>query len=396
MAKKAQKPARFPIELAPMYAMLYIGNAAYQNNTSNFLREASLSEQAIGSILALVPLAGMAGQLLFGAAGDRMRLKRTLLVLLSLLSGAAMLALGLSSAVWQLAATLSLYAFFQMSIEPILNTITLETLDKSGAAFGPVRMVGTIAFALASPIIGWIVRDEYARSPFIGAVVLTLSAAAALFLPKVQGHARKGNKAPLRAILSQRPLLLLVGFVFILMMALSFFYVYFPMLFTSPEVGGSSTLLGICYLIGALVEIPFLLLSDRWIERIGAGKMLLLSAAAMALRWLLIFLFPNKYALLATQMLHSLSYIVVTFVMAKYINLVVPLELKATGQALFTLIGLTASRALGSLLGGAVAGALGIRAVFLVGCLMVTAAGIVFLLFMRKEADLANAGKASG
>ena len=390
---KTDKKPKFPLRMAPMYMTLFMGNAAYQNNISNFLSAASLDEQIVGTLLALVPIVGMAGQTLFGAIGDKVPYKNTLLVILSCLSAGAMLLLGLGDALWLMASSLCLYAFFQMSMEPMLNTVTLETLEKTGFAFGPIRMVGTISFAVMSPIFGLLINDQYERLPYILFAILLLGAAGALFLPKVEGHARRGRRAPMKELMKNRQLMIMVGFTFVLATGMSFFYVFFPVLFVSEEVGGNSALLGIAFFVSSISEIPFLLSSDKMIGKLGAGRVLMIAACAMALRWITIFFLKNKYALLSTQVLHSFGYVVLSFVMAKYINQVMPMELKAGGQLLFTLVGLTASRAIGSLIGGVISRNFGIRNLFLIGFLMTIAALAIFAMLMHKDKALADAGK---
>ncbi len=197
-----------------MYIMLFMGNAAYQNNISNFLAANSLDERIVGNLLALVPVAGMAGQMLFGAIGDRARYKNTLIVILSCLGAGAALLLGFSHTLWLMAILLCLYAFFQMSIEPLLNTVTLETLEKTDSAFGPIRTAGTISFALMSPVLGLILSDRYERLPYILFVVLLLSAGSALFLPKVEGRLKHGSRARFGQLLKNRHLMIMVGFTF--------------------------------------------------------------------------------------------------------------------------------------------------------------------------------------
>lgn len=390
--KNISKFSNEAFRLAPMYMVLFIGNAVYQNNIPNYLRSASLSDQWIGTLLGLVPIAGMIGQVVFGAVGDRVRYKNTPLFIITLLAAGAAVLLGFVDALPFIATGLCAYAFFQMSMEPLLNAVTLETLEKTKGAFGPIRMAGTIAFAICSPLIGLVINNDYGRVPFMLAIVLGVSAFVSLLLPKVQGHARKGRKAPITVLLKNKQLLVMTGFTFCLMVSMSFYYSFFPAYFTSEAIGGSSFMLGVCYAISALSEIPFLLNSDRIFNKLGVGKMLMISAATMTLRWILLGTFTHQYAIIATQLLHCMGFIVLTFSMAKFVNLVVPDELKASGQMMLTLIGLTLSRSIGAIISGQIAEFFGMQAIFWAAGIVSILSLIIFGFFILRDPALSEAG----
>ncbi len=385
----------FPFRMAPFFIMQYACNAIYQNNISNYLRSAQMSDSAIGYLLTLTPLAGMLGQLIFGRLGDRVRYKNTLLIALGVLSAASIFLTGLSAAVsvMLLSSLLCVYSFFQMSSEPLMNAIALETLDRRGLSFGPIRSLGTASFALVSPLVGMLIVNQYPRMIPIATIALVLLAASAILLPKVEGHAHRNPRAgSIAPLLKNKTLVTLVLTFAGIMIGFSVFYTFYPIHFTSEAIGGTSTMLGWGFFISSAIEVPVLLNSDKIFKKLGASRILATAGGVLALRLFLLSSLVNPYALLATQALHGWGLALMSFAMAKYINLVVPMELKASGQMLFTLAAMTLPRSLGSLIGGALRNWVDLSSVFLLACLFVAAVSAVFCVIIRRDKELLAAG----
>ena len=129
--------------------------------------------------------------------------------------------------------------------------------------------------------------------------------------------------------------------------------------------GASRFLLGAGNLIAALAEIPYLLLSDRLFEKYGAARVMMLSSAALCLRFLLLGIFENRWVAVFGQLLNGSGYIVIAVSMAKHMAKYMPAENAAGGQALLSMMFYGAARLLGSLLGGFVSERWGVAAAFL-------------------------------
>ena len=167
----------------------------------------------------------------------------------------------------------------------------------------------------------------------------------------------------------------------LLQLTMGYFYSFFSIYFTAMP-GGSSRLLGLCYFMSAMSEIPFLLNADRLFEKLGAGKLLSVSAIALTLRWIILGTCHNVYAVMASQLLHGWGFIVMTVSMAKYVSATIPDELKASGQMLISVVGFGIARVFGILGGGLVADAMGsVQKGFL---LMAIVAGVGLIAFVPR------------
>ncbi len=363
-----------------------MANSVYQNFMPVFFKANGLTAGNIGALSAAMQVVALLSQPLFGILSDKSKTKNRVLKLILAASAVCTLFFFVSSGFWPLLAIVAVNAFFFTSVAPLGDTITLEGLSKNGYAFGPIRMMGAVSFALTAMIAGQV----FGRWPEIVRQVYTSLMALLFFasfvLPRAEGHGRKsGGKVKWSLLLRNRELVWLMVCTLLMMTPMAFFYALFSVHFTSG-LGGSQEMLGWCFFISAMSEVPFLLLSDRLFKKLGPGKMLLLSCVALAARWLLLGLTHSPAVAMWSQVLHGWCFIVMSFTMVKYVSVVAPPELKASAQMLYSVVGMTLSRIAGSALGGALAENMGIEPVFLMGAVMTAAVfGLLFALLRAKK-----------
>ncbi|SHE93202.1 MFS transporter, PPP family, 3-phenylpropionic acid transporter [Thermoanaerobacter uzonensis DSM 18761] len=365
------------------YAVFFMGGAIYGTFVPVYLDYIGYSKSEIGILMSLGPFVAIIAQPFWGITSDRARSKNFVLQILFLASIFTMALFPLSRNFYYLIAVITLFTFFQTSTGPISDAITLEYLSETNQKFGPIRMAGTIGYAVMSVIAGWFVQ-RYIGSIFIlNIVVLFLAFMIVFKLPVVKGHQFGKEKVSIWKLFSDKNLVLLMVFNFLVQITLGFYYTYFPIYFR--QIGGNNELLGWAYFISAMSEIPFLLYADKILEKIGTRGALIGASFVAAIRWLIISLFQNAYLVLPFQLLHGLIFIVLYYSMATYINQEVPKELRASGQTMNNLIGMGISRIVGSLLGGFLSDAYGIKAVFFYNSLLAFAIGLIFgYIFFRK------------
>ena len=382
----------FPFGVLPYFICYYMCSATYSTYYANYLVEQGIGKGEIGSIMALSPIIALVVQPIWGMAGDRVKWKNTLLAVLTGGTALVLFIGGFVNSVLYAYAVVCSYSFFCTSITPLMETIALESLQKGHYAYGPVRLVGTLAYAVTAPVIGFVLADHYALAPFFSALFMGLGLIAVLFMPRVAGHGYgKKQKANILELFKHKQLMLLMAFTIVLMLSMSYYNTYFSLYF--QDIGADSTTLGLAFFISALGEVPFLLVGDKLLRKIGAGRILLLCAAAISLRMLLIGISTNVTFTLATQLLHGLSMVVMQFTMAKFINVIVPDELKSSGQMLVSVVGFGIARAAGAWISGLMVDAVGMRTPFFVSAVVAAAGLIVFGFMILRSPELRNAGK---
>lgn len=367
------------------YAVVYMGNAVYGTFIPVYFSSVGASPAEIGALLSFGPLVAILAQPVWGAIGDRARSKNAVLFALLAGSGISVLFFPVSNAFLYLLLIICVFTFFQTSIFAISDTITLEQLETQKKwSFGPIRMGGTIGFALMSMVFGFIARQHIRMIFVVYALIMLASILLLTRFPKVSGHQSGGSKVKIWVLLKHRRLMIYLALNFFLQVTLGYYYTFFPVYFRS--LGGDNSLLGWAMVISSLSEVPFLLFSARIFRRFSISVILLVAGIATALRWLLFYLFTDPFQVVATQVLHGLMFIVLTVTLATYINKEVPKELKASGQTLNGLLNLGAARIIGSFFGGLAVEWIGMRSVFLYCAIIALVCVAVFSwLGLREE-----------
>jgi len=355
-------------------ALYYAANAVYQGYISLFYTSLGFSGGQLGAVSAATAAAGLIFMPLWGALADRLRRRRLLLAGLALAAALVFpLKLMGNSFAWQIITAALFYAFF-CALLPLGDSLLV-----SGGHFGAYRLIGGICFAASGALYGMLGGKLWIVSPLLG-----LAALGALLLP--DPPVSRGRAANPLALLKNRRLLALLVCVLPLQMSMAYYYTYF-----APEfrrIGGSDALLGLGYLICTAAEAPYLLLSGRIYRKWGAEKPMIIAAALLAGRWLLLGLAQSPAAALLTQLLHGGGFIVISVSMALWIAEHVPGDLRAGGQALLNMVTFGLARIPGNLLGGWIAGNWGRGRAFLLCAGICAAAAAVFALCVRRKVEL--------
>jgi MFS transporter, PPP family, 3-phenylpropionic acid transporter len=363
------------LPLLALYSVFYMGIAVSMIYLPVLLGRQGHDERSIGTILTAGPFIGLLAQPVWGVIADRARSKNRVLALL--LIGSALsfaLFLVVPSSFVSAVAVMALFAFFQMSGMPLLDTIALERLDAEGRGFGPVRMAGTIGYMLAVLGAGYAVARIPAASVWLYCALALAAAGVVLLMPQVAGHAGRGGRvSPLRLLRDGRLVILLVVAT---IGGTTFFanYSFFPLYV--EELGGDATVVGWAAFAAAALEIPMLLAADRIHRRIGSEAMVIIALAAAALRWLLQAGVREPWALVPVQLLHGLSMVVITFALARYIAYAVAPELRASGQALAGASFGGVARIAGTFGGGLAASGLGLKQMYVGGAALAAACAV--------------------
>lgn len=369
--------SRYPWRFGLYFIMYYLSSSVYQSFIGVYFTSRGVTTAQLSVLMAAIPMISIFAQPAWGALGDRMQSKRLLLILLSLGAMGFMMAMRLNDSFWYLLVMITLFSAMYTAIQPLGDSIVLESLMEGRRPFGPLRLIGCLTFAVSSRFVGGFLEGRINYVIYLTSAALILLAGAGLALPKAPGRQRERGGGGFFSLLKDVNLRNLLIFVTLLQITMGYFYTFFSVHFTSLE-GGTSVMLGWCYLASALCEVPFLLMSDKLFDRFGAGKLLTVAAAVLTLRWLILGSTSNVYAILASQALHGGGFIVMTLSMSKYISFTVPEELRARGQMLLAVVGFGVARVIGSLGGGFVAGALGMQRAFYVPCAIAAVALIVF------------------
>lgn len=359
MAGQTQETARqanqYPWQYGLFIGANFVALAVFQSFIGNFYRDArGIEGTQLLWLLVALPAVSMLTQPLWGFVGDRMRYRNTALYLMALGSMLSILLMGLSKSFPMLLLCTCLYASFYTPLMPMGDSVMLEALAKKNMSFGPIRLIGSMTFAVASLLFGFVFEGRFHLVPWVSLVFCLLLLASVRVLPKAPGHQRGRTSVPFKTLFQLPHMKQLLILLTLLMLSMGYYYSYFTLHFTSLP-GGTAGLAGMSYFLSAVCELPFLLRADKLFKRYGAGRLMLVSALLLVIRFTLLAFTKSVGIAVLTQMLHGGCFIVITMSTALYVNSVVPDELRASGQMLLSIVGYGLARVFGIVCGGFIA-----------------------------------------
>ncbi len=325
-----------------------------------WLAARGLGAEAIGQVLAAQGLARVLGQPLLARLADAggrggedndARLRRVMFLAAMLASMAALWLAGMAQGFTALLLGVALTFFFFSPLIPLTEVVAVRTGERLGIAYGRFRLWGSLTFTIGALLAG-LLMDALPSGLLIWAVVLAmLATAASVLLQQVAksapqdaledaaseasgkagvGEERSDETNGLKKILT--PWFILFLAVSGLVQASHAMLYGFSALHWQ-KLGHTGLTIGLLVTAGVLAEILLFWFSGQLLQRLGAGRLLMLGAAAAALRWLGMAFDPPLLVLFLLQLLHAFSFGAAHLGAITFIRTRTPARLAATAQA---------------------------------------------------------------
>jgi len=233
---------------------------------------------------------------------------------------------------------------------PVGENLCLLTIRARRLEYGRLRAWGSVAFIVVVLGAGYYLEAapsaHIAYMLFAGWLVIFLSV---LCLPDLRSPPRardqKGFKAsPAWAVLKDRNFVLLLAAAAANMSAHAALNSFSSIHWLAAGIGESE--IGYLWSIGVVAEILLFWASAPIVRALGPGWLMALGAAGGVVRWIGLGLTTDFTALLAFQTLHGLTFGAAHLGAMTYLQRYVPAENSATGQALYSALGMGAALAL--------------------------------------------------
>ncbi len=329
-----------------------------------FFRARGFSPLQIGVLLGAFGVAGVAGPILIGFLGDRLRAFRPLIF--ASMAGAVLFFVPLQLTdgfVLSLLLAFLLGALYRASM-PLTDAYLLHILPDPLHQYGRIRVLGSLGFVVANLVLqhAGLIDGRSSRS-----ILLCFVALAALHLASVPALPERRRPSPPLPRLDGTSgfgpgFWAAIGFAFLCQLGMAGHYSFFS-LFLQSSYGLNRV--GDFWMLGSVAEMPFIFWSGRLIRRWGIPVLFLAAGLSVTVRLGVYALTPPLGILLAVQLLHGLSYGVFQTAVIALIGRSVHLSRRATGVALFNGVGFGLAAFVGGALGGALLESAGFRALFL-------------------------------
>lgn len=373
-------PAQDPYRQLKLFNLFMYGSWSLLNPyLPVYFQEIGFSNLQIGLLMSIGPLVSLLANPFWGYWSDRLQNIR--LIIIFMLIGN----LALSQIYFQMHMFITifilmlLFYFFQTALNPLSNSLILQSIEHTPHQFGTFRLWGSIGFAImvliAGPMVVWIGIENlgYLYGTFI---VITLWIS--LKLPR-QGKKKK------RAFLKATDIALLfksgifLAFLLLSMLIslpnrlnLTFISIYIH------ELGGSEVYVGWSWFLAAIIEVPVFILLDRYLRPVAKTMFGLLAAVSVlyTLRWLLMGWATAPMQIVWIQLLHSVTFGVAYYVGTQLCDYLVPRSLRTSGQAVYGVFWMGIAGLVGGLLGGALYDSTGPTVMYTV-CAILSMVGII-------------------
>ena len=355
-----------------------------------YLRSVGYAPSQVGIVMAAVFALALVGQPILGSITDRIRSPRYLVtaVLIVAAVGVNLIPVVRFSLIAIVGLAL-LYSVTANSLPAVLDAWIMSRRDTPGPPdYGIARGFGSLGFAAAAVIIGFL-TDRYGLELLFPAyLVLVLAAAGtALFMPRPprlprsprperprsQGKQATADWTPeelglpapapevrtpplrgfldgLRAALHNPSYLLLLGSAMVAFTGLRAGITFIPLLL--EEVGGTVSDVGLAHSIGAVSEVPLFFLSGLILRRYRGLPLLGAILVLFAVRLFAYTLVGAAWGVLALQLTHGLTFGLFLAAAVDYVHRIAPPEHRGFFQALAPSVYFGIGSIAGSWLGG--------------------------------------------
>jgi PPP family 3-phenylpropionic acid transporter len=327
------------------YISLYLGE------------NAGLSGSQIGWVLAMIPLAGLVAQPLWGQVADRTGLRTRVLFLLGAGAACGYLNLYFAHSFPALLLGTAALALFSSALIPTCVSVTLAISRDLGAhAFGRARVWGTVGFLIVvysapralhalQQRTGLEALPEGPSEPGlqimfpVTATLVLVGALFALALPRSEALGLRAPSGDWRLLLRHGPFLRLLGFSLVAYLCLQGPMSLFP-LFVRAH-GGSMESVSDMWILMLMLEIPLIWASGAGLERLGPRGLLAVGVLAGGLRWAVCGFADDMRWIYPVQLLHGVVVAGLVIGGPLYVDSVVPERLRSTGQGLLAMVGVS-------------------------------------------------------
>jgi PPP family 3-phenylpropionic acid transporter len=261
----------------------------------------------------------------------------------------------------------------------------MDVLGKEKKSYGRIRVWGSISFIAMVLVVGKII-DIYSVSVI---VIMILACSSLLVIGSTRVPAieplKKDRLAPGAGSLLRRRVIVFLFCAFLMLVSHGAYYGFFSI--HLANLGYDGTFIGICWALASTAEILVMVRSEKLFNRFSIENVLTFSFAAAAIRWLILFFATSPAVILASQLLHAVTYGAFHMASILYIDRLAPQQAKTTGQAVNNAVTYGLGLMVGFFINGYLYEIMGSFALFGLSSLIAVGGGLLFkgLQMMNKE-----------
>ncbi|CAG7626933.1 MFS transporter [Paenibacillus allorhizosphaerae] len=302
-----------------------------------YFQSKGYSSLQLGLLYSTGPLMGIAATLLMGILSYRLQLIKKMIVVILLGQLLCLLALNRIDSFSVLVTVMLAFYFCQSPIIPLNDSMLLHHLKERGGNYASYRVWASIGFASGVLVFGMLI-EKYGLPivPWLGIATIGISLVCVSLLQERRRSAAGLRFGQSSGSLVSAPFLLFMTMVLLMSVAHRMNDAFLSLFIQSA--GGGQQLVGVTMLVASGFEIPVFFLLARYGHRFRQTALLTFASAVYTIRFAALGFVKEPAAVIALQALHSLSFGIFIYAAVSYMKLIVPDELRSTGQALFSIV----------------------------------------------------------
>jgi len=338
MSQDSRSRDSFALRAAVFYAVSNILLGVHLPFFPVWLQAEGFDAGQVGAILAATAMLRVVSVPLATSAADRRFGLRPMIMALAVATAAGSTALGLVSGPWLIVALTVFTAFVHTPSVALQDAYTLRGLRARGAAYGPVRLWGSIFFILANLGAGLAFDLIETRNLIwlIAASAIATAFATISLMPLPASPIRAAGDG------ADQPLWRTPRFVAIVLAASliqSSHAVYYGFsTITWKAAGFDGVTIGALWALGVIAEIVLFALSGRLPPAFGPVPLMIVGGVGATIRWIGLAFDPTGWTLPLLQLLHALSFGATHLGAVAFIAHAAPEGRSATAQGYFSAV----------------------------------------------------------
>ena len=380
------QPKRYPV-LWVLFFFQFAGIGVFFTFLNIYYKDIGLTSTQIGLMSMIASAVGMGGSFLWGYLSDRSGRPNRLIAVgvlggLVLVQGIPLVhSLLPSNPLWLYTLVASLFSLLIAAPGTLIDSTSIAMLGEQAGDYGRYRLAGSIGYVITTVAAGFFLERAGLVWIFPAyAFLMLILGLAALRLPRRAVHLSVGGWGNMGVMFRRPELLLLAGTAFLVWVAFNAAIMFYGV--ALQMLGASSSLISIASVVGAIVEIPFLALSGRLMQRFGPVKLLWFAILLQVIRFFLFSRMHDPVWAVAINMINGPGFVLFYNSLLAYISRLAPPSLLATAQGFFAAIASLAA-ILSSLISGLLLDNLGPSGLFLTLCGICVLALLLFGLGTR-------------
>jgi PPP family 3-phenylpropionic acid transporter len=311
--------------LTRLYYFVYFGGLGFASPFLNlFYVRLGFSGTEIGWTLTIASIVGLVAAPVITSQNTRWRNPRAVLQLTLFFGGMSYLWLSQQTAFWGVLVVIFFRSLLVSGVWPLSDALALSVTQRAQKGFGSVRMWASAGWVVWVLLSGWLIEQTSTKTGLIGSGICALVSVGIVYFIRSENFLtprtpqRSSFRDTLHYVLHDRAMIG-VGMTLLFIGVLNNGVLQFEGVYLDT-LGAPETIIGVAGMLGAVVEVPFMLWSDRLVERYGAHKLLLTSLALNALLRLSVFSAPSVAMIMVGKAIGGISFSFYVIGLIKFIS----------------------------------------------------------------------------